>query len=563
MNKKIDSMTLIYNSLKEVFDGFIALDSVEKERIFYALFGIIVLDIIYNKETMVKNTTGINYESLMSDEELENILLYIKDYNYTNGATLFATIRNKLAHGDYYLDNEYIIFNINNNKVKVFLEDFVGFYIDLTDTVQCRFKGKKYKKIRLLGTAMNQFDYLILNDLDLEKLLKHYTLKEYTLKRKDGKQLTTQEKVIFESYLNYIYNNKSLSSKQMDYYLHETFKRNYIVDIKNHKMKSFKDKYPIIKNIMDSINESYNYDKKYLTNIIFTFGENLYRLLSLEFDDNPLIYGMSYIKFMLNDMLKQDINNFDDYIDLKNMGDEHFMLSVPYNEIIAVIELSMIYFCYCYPLESIFKDSKIYTHTDTDLDFSKLNLSEITPSVNKLYDTGKNNLMNELNNRVNGLYRDFETKLEKYNEVKNQRDNLLKKYKESSKDKKQKINEIIKKLDNTLALLDKEYEYYLLSYINEEEKKKELLSKIEDEEYFKKYSIINGIRNAISHGGVYLVNDVNTNFEDIELEFIDEYEGKIEFKLRINLYNLLSLTELENMNITNKYLKNKKKTKID
>ena len=57
MNKKIDSMTLIYNSLKEVFDGFIALDSVEKERIFYALFGIIVLDIIYNKETMVKNTT--------------------------------------------------------------------------------------------------------------------------------------------------------------------------------------------------------------------------------------------------------------------------------------------------------------------------------------------------------------------------------------------------------------------------------------------------------------------------------------------------------------------------
>ena len=143
MNKKIDSMTLIYNSLKEVFDGFIALDSVEKERIFYALFGIIVLDIIYNKETMVKNTTGINYESLMSDEELENILLYIKDYNYTNGATLFATIRNKLAHGDYYLDNEYIIFNINNNKVKVFLEDFVGFYIHLTDTVQCRFKGKK------------------------------------------------------------------------------------------------------------------------------------------------------------------------------------------------------------------------------------------------------------------------------------------------------------------------------------------------------------------------------------------------------------------------------------
>ena len=459
MNKKIDSMTLIYNSLKEVFDGFIALDSVEKERIFYALFGIIVLDIIYNKETMVKNTTGINYESLMSDEELENILLYIKDYNYTNGATLFATIRNKLAHGDYYLDNEYIIFNINNNKVKVFLEDFVGFYIDLTDTVQCRFKGEKYKKIRLLGTAMNQFDNLILNELDLEKLLKHYTLKEYTLKRKDGKQLPTQEKVIFESYLNYVYNNKNLSSKQMDYYLHETFKRNYIVDIKNHKMKSFKDKYPIIKNIMDSINESYNYDKKYLTNIIFTFGENLYRLLSLEFDDNPLIYGMSYIKFMLNDMLKQDINNFDDYIDLKNMGDEHFMLSVPYNEIIAVIELSMIYFCYCYPLESIFKDSKIYTHTDTDLDFSKLNLSEITPSVNKLYDTGKNNLMNELNNRVNGLYRDFETKLEKYNEVKNQRDNLLKKYKESSKDKKQKINEIIKKLDNTLALLDKEYEY--------------------------------------------------------------------------------------------------------
>ena len=70
--------------------------------------------------------------------------------------------------------------------------------------------------------------------------------------------------------------------------------------------------------------------------------------------------------------------------------------------------------------------------------------------------------------------------------------------------------------------------------------------------------IINGIRNSISHGGVKIIN--TGNMYDTILEFVDEYNGEIEFKLKISLFNLLSLTEPENTKITNQHLKKKRKS---
>ena len=77
-------------------------------------------------------------------------------------------------------------------------------------------------------------------------------------------------------------------------------------------------------------------------------------------------------------------------------------------------------------------------------------------------------------------------------------------------------------------------------------------------DYLRNEAIINGIRNSISHGGVKIIN--TGNMYNTILEFVDEYNGEIEFKLKISLFNLLSLTEPENTKITNQHLKKKRKS---
>ena len=51
----------------------------------------------------------------MSDNQLEEILKYLNIENIdenNNGATIYASIRNKFAHGDYFIENNKLVFNI-------------------------------------------------------------------------------------------------------------------------------------------------------------------------------------------------------------------------------------------------------------------------------------------------------------------------------------------------------------------------------------------------------------------------------------------------------------------
>ena len=61
MKKKINSVYKISNSLVNLLHNILIDENITKEEVFYSLFGVIVLDLIINKETMVKNTEGIKY----------------------------------------------------------------------------------------------------------------------------------------------------------------------------------------------------------------------------------------------------------------------------------------------------------------------------------------------------------------------------------------------------------------------------------------------------------------------------------------------------------------------
>ena len=160
-NNRIVTIYPIYNSLVDLLHNILIGTKINKDDIYNSLFGIIILDLIINKETMVKNKEGIVYESLMSDDQLENILNYLDIENIdenTNGATIYATIRNKLAHGDYFIDSDYLVFNTSNQKCRVLIKDFVEYYIGLTKKIKCRYKENKFIKHQIADKSLGKFD---------------------------------------------------------------------------------------------------------------------------------------------------------------------------------------------------------------------------------------------------------------------------------------------------------------------------------------------------------------------------------------------------------------------
>ena len=140
---RINTSTKMERSLVKLLNNILFQSKIEEEDFINSLFGIIVIDILLNKEKMVENVGDITYESKMSDDQLEEIFSFLDIENMKvdqNGATVFATIRNKLAHGDYYLKDKNIIFRINDKDVSVSLYLFINYYMLLTDCLSQRFK---------------------------------------------------------------------------------------------------------------------------------------------------------------------------------------------------------------------------------------------------------------------------------------------------------------------------------------------------------------------------------------------------------------------------------------
>ena len=559
--KKINSIFTVYNSLVDLLHNILIQTPIIKEEIFYSLFGVIVLDLIINKETMVKNKEGIIYESLMSDDQLENILLYLDIENIdkdNNGASIYATIRNKLAHGDYYLDNNYIVFNINNKECKILLKHFVYYYIVLTDKLKCRFKENKFLRHHLVDKSIGKFHKILRTRNDILEYLKYLSYKEFIFKRNDNKELTSKEKTDFITILVSLYKQYNTNEKMCEAELKKIYNNEiYRIDIKTKKLKKLDEsKLLEIEKIIDKYNNMYEFDDEAIDTILYKSTEDIYKLIENNYEHYSIQYGLSNIKTILNEMIKNDIYDFSSYVETKVKNDSFYFVGLPINEIIVSIILSLIYFNYCYPLEKIYKENKMFDmQLGTNFDFSKLNLEELDPTINKLYNLGKDNLINEEQIKLNSYKKKFIEYSNVLDKKVSQRKNLIKSYMECNDSK---TKQIIDKLTNDINTIYSDFEYYLHLFNNQKLILEELNKWFENKDMnFYNYTVINGIRNAISHGNVSCKNIATAELKDVEVEFVDIYNNEIQFKLNIKLDNLFSLIEQENITRTNMYLKRK------
>ena len=563
--KRINTSIKINNSLMNLFNNIFFGTELNREDIINSLFGIVVLDLLINKESMVENITDVDYESKMSDTQLENILLYLDIENIDedkNGATIFASIRNKLAHGDYYLKNDNIYFRINDKDCKVNLYQFLNYYFTLTNGLNYRFKGKKYIKYQMVNKSFSNVDSIIKTDKDIYNFLRSLSLNEYIFKRKDGKELSSSEKDTFFKYTmmlrELVENNYNYTDKDYDNMIKKMFADDYYVEIKKHKMyKVNEEEFEEIKRRINFSNDLYENNKKHLKQILYTATEKIYVYMENKINNNQVKYSFATGRNILCEMLSAKIYDYKTYLDKIGEKDPWYVMAFPDEEFVLSLIVTMIYFVYCYPLEKLFKNNKVFECNSNDIDFSKIDLSEIIPKVkkNKLYEIGKNNRLQDLEKIIKSCVKKINELENKREKVKNQYNNVLKKYNET---KNVEYNNIVIKLKNILEDINNNISKIMELYkIKKEEldNLNEILLK--DNNIFYSYTVINGIRNAICHGNIKYSNLYN-GIKGLLIEFSDIHENEEQFKLDIDLYSLMSLTEKDNLDYINNFYRVKK-----
>ena len=553
--KKYNTTKLINKSLDNLTNNIVFDKNLDDKSIMYSLFAIITLDIMANKEDLVEKDIENKYTNLMSDNTIDNIYerLHINKENYNmNESTFFAKLRGTIAHGQYYIENDKIVLNIQtgNNEYKecdVLLDDFINYYCELTDFIDGRINEKKFVIYEMFNKNEDTLTTLSSNDKCIKEYLNGIIFKKITFSKISNENLLTQEKFYLNNLIFRIRskisekNNNHYNNKFFDNILTESIKNSpFSIGITNSKVSKKFDK---LKDIVGKIIDFYN--KTDIQNINPYVTEQLYNYMYNEIEEKQYKNGLLRTKYALYHMYKNKINSFKDYIDISFQHDEYYALSYPVKEQRINILIAMLYFNYCYPLENNFKlNNKIENKEDLsfiNLDFNKIKECVI---VNKLFENKINNYIRELSEKKTSLQNNLrrceigiENKLNSLQYLKDEQKNRVEKELKELRDKLEKINESIKNIEKELDELLNLTSSKNINYYN--------------------YTIIKGIRDSLAHGNITYKNIYYNDVKDTLIEFTDYYRNEIKFKLTIRINDLIYLFENKNIDVLNNFYNEK------
>lgn len=543
-----------HGKLGYVIPNVITMDDVKRALILF-----VFLDVLFNKETIIKNDNGINYSSKLSDDFLNDMFdaMLQVDSNKNvdklkDGPTFLAVIRNKLAHGDYYIENDDLVFTKETDEIRINIYGFISFYVHLIDVLDARIDGYSYTKSYLENKGSLVVKKPITNDQELNAFLSLLKFKSYNLRRIDNKTLKTEEKLELKKCILGIQELSAMgnNTRELDRILQEDYKsRGYVLNIDNQKIKDEK-LIEKIKKIIKIDNEIFckppcDCDVK---DLVYMYGNDIYKLLIADGLQNGIRLNM----LLINELIR------DNTVDISTCNPNILELLKLYEaEIHSVITLSRIYSLYCHPFDNIYKKENRYHFCRNDeLDFSKLNLSDIKPDVINVACDG----LVEAEEKVNKILKHINSLSENIDRLNKNIEGMQKK-KDLSDIQKDKLNKFIIEEKNKTERLNKLYELYFEYCIYREAVKKDYK---DNYKYFYNRAIIEGIRNAISHGNVTIENGYDAKYiNDIILKFTNIYEDKICFQASVSLYNLEGLFEEMNTSVLSDFFdkrENKQKT---
>lgn len=557
---EINSLRKMYNGITNYFLNIVDnmsenknVTKLTKEDVINALIATISFDIIFKKEKVVEKSEGLVYSSKLSDDELDMMLDHIHSLNnrniFDNSATMLAFIRNKLAHGDYYfdLDNNRLCFKRENYDIFVDLKILVDFYIGYAETFKHRIKGKSYEKQFVLNRGKIEIKKPIETDKELDTFLSLYKIKKYKLKKMNGEELTSEDKLNFLAVIESLKveilkggDEKVLDRKLCDYY----FKLGFVVDVNNSKIKDVELKQKI-KDSIEINNEKIKELNCPMSFLIFKYGESINKIIN-EYSTECIESGIEINEYLLKKMYYTGIYDFEMIINGESKQSKMF-LSNRLQEIFISISLVRFYSLYCYPLESIFKNNKIYHMDRTEcFPFDELDLSEFSPDVINIDDIG----LREAKDKLKSIGKSISSSNNRFELRQKNIEGLMKK-KNLNDAEKVKLDEFKNEVIGLKSRIDELYDMYMEYSLYVDYVEKDYQSN-----YFKNKAIIEGMRDALSHANVKIDNiGISQDVSNINIEFSDIYEGNLEFNLKTKLYNFENLFESHNVSIIDDYTK--------
>jgi len=517
------------------------------KNILNALLSLISLNLVYKKEDIVEKVGGLDSDSKLYDFVLDDYLAIINacsgdkykigSYESDSASNVFTKIRHKLAHGDFYIKDDKVFLNVENKECEVNIVLLSKFTQSLTRCYLSCYKENEYEKCLILDKATSS--NVEFNANNIETILRLLTIKSYKLTSYDNSVIPVEIKNTLERLINEIkyYGNDKANIKKIEEMLIKDFHEiGYCLTISNKKVK-YADKFKKIASTIEKENKS-DKEKKY------SFAEIVDKVINLNYSKDLIWFGSYYNQKIIENIILLKEYDLKELYKKTGISDECVLDEIYISSLLAKFNV-----LYSYPLDDIYKENNAYKTENeriNELNFGLLNLDLIKPS----YMNYKFDLPNQLERQVDNSIKQIRNLNNKINDL------TISYNKTSDLSARERIESLIEKAKKDLVDAN-------CRYLDVNDRYELLLKDIRDnQKYFNNKNIIEGIRNALAHGNVKILNPFETiNPDDIILNFKDYDEDILCMDLSLTIKQFNTLFSEENVNILTNFI-NKENTII-
>lgn len=437
----------------------------------------------------------------------------INGYTFDSAASVVATIRNKMAHGNFTLDLDHsrIIFKIDGRDVIVNINSLCEYVISSLNSFIRVCNGPLYKRNMVVNDKVIKGRYrAVKNRGEIKNLVKSFKEASFTLRRRDDGIVEDYVAQRLERLIDKYKESNNLSVfKEFEKDINDRyeFKKNVVRRVKDVNVDS------LCEFLINNLPNDIDYESQ-----VYIIGMELQREIDDKYNNfNPITANM--VNLILTDIMGKYGTTSNEVIS-KVVKRKYGSLYINYDNY-AANEMAMFNALFSYARDDLYDNSNKYTLSSCDgLDYSMLDLTSIRLKTINI-DDGK---VSDLNNKKMV----YDAKLSKYDEIINRdMENLDRAVRSgntkasniigSNIDRKLKERDILQKeSDNILEmlLLAEEYRSNNILYLTNE-------------------AIIRGIRNSIAHGNYKVI--LGKSIHDSKILFDDIYKKKVTFSGEVTI----------------------------
>lgn len=521
-----------------------------------ATYSILLLS-LFKEEILKKENT--NFNSNVQDEILDAIMgnliqtngekYNIGEISFENKLEILETIRNKLLHGDYYIENENIILNNKGITGTISIDDLSRMSMFL---IPARKYNKKGPIKNFLITTTK--DHMRKNN-DIQSLNKLRTFMNgiyvcclTNLPESENERTPEYVKIVelFFSTLKEKYNqNPNVDIEKIFLATKDIFKD----QLKEHKINLFFKKKPVPTLFNYRYIEEWYLNNKHQLNKL---SQNDKKNLLFRMTTN-ILYQDDLNHLTSTSSLTQNLKLLKGYVDNKDNVTETSIISPEYISRYDMKITSLINLFYCtyhYGLDEVLSNQSGTSLKDI-INGVYLNFADL--DLEKFYDKDMT---------IDVTFADFPHQLK-----------ALEKAKNDEKEKLEKAKNNLKKYYTFATNQSPETENRIMSMVNNyEERYQKALELYEKAEYFmnhdykkyvKNFNIIAHIRNSIAHGNMKIEPFFyETSITNRIITFEDIYEGENTYSLKVKCGDFLDLFQIDNISIITDFIETKINSKI-